>query len=141
MILKKIKIGDKWVVNSPSKWESQMGYSRGVRKGNMVFVAGTAAADGKGGTVGTSVEEQTDYIIKKIKCTLVMLGATLNDVVRTDTFLTDFKYFDGYASIHKKYFGNITPVNTTVACNRLVNSDHLVEISAIAVIDGTAPFC
>lgn len=137
MISQKIRNGNKWIVHSPSKWEPQMGYSRGVRKGNMIFVAGTVSADGEGRTIGTTIEEQTDYILKKIGWALIELGATLNDVVRTDTFLTDFRYFDGYANVHKKYFESISPVNTTVACARLVNPDHLVEISAIAVMDSS----
>ena len=135
MILKKVQLENKSVVYSPSKWEPQMGYSRGVRKGNMVFIAGTVAADGEGRTIGSSIEEQTDYVLNKIKKSLLELGASIEDVVRTDTFLIDFKDFDGYAKIHKKYFENITPVNTTISCARLVNSDHLVEISAIAVVE------
>jgi enamine deaminase RidA (YjgF/YER057c/UK114 family) len=134
MISRKIVSESKTVVFSPSKWEPQMGYSRGVRRGNMIFVAGTVAADAAGLTVGNTIEVQTDYILKKIEATLAELGASLKDVVRTDTFLTDFSYFDGYAKIHKKYFEEITPVNTTVACARLVNADQFVEISAIAVI-------
>jgi enamine deaminase RidA (YjgF/YER057c/UK114 family) len=111
-----------------------MGYARGVRIGTMIFIAGTVAADEGGVTVGRTIGEQTDYIIRKIRAALNELGGELRHVVRTDTFLVDFANFDGYAEVHRRYFGEVTPVNTTVQCAGLVNPDHLVEISAIAVI-------
>ncbi len=122
------------VIFSASQWEPKMGYSRGVRIDNLVFIAGTVAADGDGNTVGKNAGEQTEYILEKIKHSLDQLGAKIDDVVRTDTFIVNFdKHFEGYAKIHKKYFEKITPVNTTVQIDSLVKPDLYVEISAIAV--------
>src|SRR5262245_46345863 len=122
-------------VFSASVWEPQMGYARAVRVGSLIFVAGTVAADGQGNTVGRTAGEQTDFVIRKIRAALRELGGDLRHVVRTDTFLVDFAHFDEYAAVHRRYFGEAPPVNTTVQCARLVRPDQLVEISAVAVLD------
>lgn len=124
---------DKQVVFSPSAWEPQMGYARGVRTGNFVFIAGTVAADGDGNATGDDAYSQTVFIIKKIQTALRELGADLNNVVSTATHLSDFTHFDDYARGFKEYFGDITPTNTTVAV-ALVKPEFLVEITATAVV-------
>jgi enamine deaminase RidA (YjgF/YER057c/UK114 family) len=124
-------------VSTPLVWESKMGYARGVRVGSWIFIAGTVAADDRGLTMGCTISEQTDFVIRKIRAALRELGGDLHHVVRTDTFLIDFAHFDGYAAVHRQYFGEVPPVNTTVQCARLVNPDHLVEISAIAVVESS----
>ncbi|MEW9547899.1 Rid family hydrolase [Nonomuraea sp. NPDC050783] len=123
------------VIFSPSPWEPQMGYSRGVRMGDLVFIAGTVAADGAGNAQGNDAREQTRYVIEKIRTSLRRLGAELEDVVATSTHLSDFRHFDDYAGAFHAYFGAITPVNTTVQAT-LVKPEFLVEISAIAVLSG-----
>jgi enamine deaminase RidA (YjgF/YER057c/UK114 family) len=122
-------------VFSRSVWEPQLGYARGVRVGNLIFIAGTVAADGAGVTVGANIVEQTDYVIRKIAAALRELGGDLRHVVRTDTFLVDFAHFDAYAEVHRRYFGEVPPVNTTVQCTRFVEPDQLIEISAIAIVE------
>src|SRR5262245_12661952 len=92
-------------VSTPLAWESQMGYARGVRVGSWIFIAGTVAADDRGAAVGGTIAEQTDFIIRKIRAALNELGGELRHVVRTDTFLVDFGDFDGYAEVHRHYFG------------------------------------
>ncbi|MEV4221988.1 RidA family protein [Nonomuraea sp. NPDC049725] len=128
---------EKKIIFSASPWEPQMGYSRGVRIGNQVFIAGTVAADGEGNAVGHDAFAQTEFIIEKIQTSLRRLGAELEDVVSTTTHLTDFAHFDDYARAFQKYFGHITPVNTTVAV-ALVKPEFLVEITATAILPGTA---
>lgn len=124
---------DKQVVFSESVWEPQMGYARGVRRGNQVFVAGTVAADGDGRPQGDDVYSQTAYVIRKIESTLHQLGAHIEDVVSTVTHLSDFADFDEYAKAFKEVFGDITPVNTTVQVV-LVRPEFLVEITATALV-------
>ncbi|GAA1257985.1 RidA family protein [Sphaerisporangium rubeum] len=122
-------------VSSPSTWEPRLGYSRGVRIGNQVFVAGTAAIDGEDRVHGDDAYTQTDFIIRKIQTALRELGADLEDVVSTVTYLSDRAHFDDYARAHRAYFQDIAPVNTTVLA-ALVRPDFLVEITATAVIAG-----
>jgi enamine deaminase RidA (YjgF/YER057c/UK114 family) len=110
-----------------------MGYSRGVRVGNQVFIAGTAATDGEDRIQGSDAYSQTDFIIRKIQRALQELGADLADVVSTVTYLSDVAHFDDYARAHRRYFGEIRPVNTTVQA-ALVRPEFLVEITATAVL-------
>ncbi|MFI6040822.1 RidA family protein [Nocardia sp. NPDC051321] len=123
------------VVFSPSIWEPQMGYSRGVRQGNHVYVAGTVATDGDGAVQGEGAYEQTQFILSKIEATLLQLGSCLEDVVSTTTHLRDFLHFDAYSEAFKSRFAEITPVNTTIRAE-LVKRELLVEISAIAIVGG-----
>jgi len=110
-----------------------MGYSRGIRVGNMVFLAGTAATDGEGRVQGADAFSQTDFIIRKIQASLRELDAELEHIVSTITHLSDMAHFDDYARAHRQYFDEITPVNTTVQAT-LVRPEFLVEITATAVI-------
>ncbi|WP_431728299.1 RidA family protein [Verrucosispora sp. TAA-831] len=128
-----IRKDGKQLVFSPSRYEPQMGYSRGIRVGNQIFVAGTTAIDANGKACAEDVGAQTDYVIRKIQATLRQLGGELHHVVSTVTHLTDLSYFDDYARMFQKYFGDITPVNTTVQAP-LLRPDLLVEITATAVL-------
>ena len=121
-------------VFSPSKWENQIGYARGVRVNNLVMIAGTVAADGSGAAQGAGAYDQTVFILRKIEKALNELGATLADVISTTTYLVKFDDFDEYARAHKEFFDTVRPVNTTVACSALVRPELLVEISAIALL-------
>lgn len=125
--------GGKQLVFSPSRYEPQMGYSRGIRVGNQIFVAGTTAIDANGRACAEDVGAQTDYVIRKIQATLRQLGGELRHVVSTVTHLTDLSYFDDYAQVFQKYFADITPVNTTVEAP-LLRPELLVEITATAVV-------
>lgn len=121
------------VVSSPSTWEPKLGYSRGVRVGNQIFIAGTAATDGEDRVHGEDAYTQTEFIIRKIQSALRELGAGLEDVVSTVTHLSDVAHFDDYARAHRHYFGATRPVNTTVQAT-LVRPEFLVEITATAVV-------
>ncbi|OEU88206.1 hypothetical protein DB35_17625 [Streptomyces abyssalis] len=118
---------------SESLWESQMGYARGVRVGNHVYIAGTVASDGEGRAQGEDAYAQTDFIIRKIQRALKELGADLHDVVSTVTHLSDFSHFDDYALAHKEHLGEVLPVNTTVQA-QLVRPHFLVEVTATAIV-------
>lgn len=124
---------DRRKVSSPSTWEPRLGYSRAMRVGDLVFVAGTAATDGDDQVCGDDAYSQTDFIIGKIRTALRELGAELDDVVSTVTHLSDVAHFDDYARAHRQYFGDIRPVNTTVQAP-LVRPEFLVEITATAVV-------
>jgi len=104
-----------------------------VRAGNQIFIAGTAAVDGEDRIRGSDAYSQTDFIIRKIQVALRQLGADLDDVVSTVTYLSDLAHFDGYARAHRSHFGHIMPVNTTVLA-ALVRPELLVEITATAVV-------
>nr|WP_246792609.1 RidA family protein [Burkholderia perseverans] len=122
-------------VFSPSFWEDKMGYARGKRVGNQVFIAGCVASDGNAEVIGDNAYDQTVFVIGKIEKYLNQLGARLDDVVSTTTHLTGFEHFDGYCRAFSERFSEIRPVNTTVAVKSLVKPEHVVEITAIAIVD------
>lgn len=119
--------------NTP--WESSVAYSRAVRVGRQIFVAGTTASNADGTTVAPGdAFQQTEFILRKIEAALVALGGQMSDVVRTRMFVTDIRRWEEIGRAHGKSFAGICPAATMVEVSRLVNSDHLVEIEADAVI-------
>lgn len=122
-------------ISSGTKWEALAGYSRAVRLGNLVFVAGTTATDENGQLVGgDDPYQQAVYIFQKIERALQTAGASLKDVVRTRIYVVDPEAWEGPARAHGEFFGDIRPVNTLVAVKALIGPEYLVEIEADAVI-------
>jgi enamine deaminase RidA (YjgF/YER057c/UK114 family) len=127
-------------VYSGTKWEEQVAYCRARRVGEHVYVAGTTATGPDGGVVGRgSVFRQAEYALEKIARALEECGASLADVVRTRTFLTDASRFDEFARAHRAAFTGIDPAATCVEVKALVAPELLVEIEVDAVIVPPAP--
>lgn len=120
-------------ISSGAKWENIVGYSRAVRVGNIVEVAGTTASEGDTIIAAGNAYEQTKYIIQKIECALIEAGATLNDVVRTRMFVTDISKWEEVGKAHGEFFREIKPAATMVEINALIHPDLLVEIEATAI--------
>lgn len=124
------------IVSSGTAWEEIVGYSRAVRIGNVVEVAGTTAVDGDGNVVGLDDPgEQTRYILQKIEKALAEAGATLHDVVRTRMFVTDISRWEAVGRAHGAFFREIKPVATMVEVSGLINPALLVEIEVTAVVE------
>jgi enamine deaminase RidA (YjgF/YER057c/UK114 family) len=127
-------------VYSGSPWEKQVAYSRARRVGGIVAVAGTTATAPDGAVVGPGdLFRQAEYALEKIARALEACGATMEDVVRTRTFVTDISRFDEFARAHRAAFAGIDPVATCVEVKALVRPDLLVEIEADAVVDRWQP--
>lgn len=122
-------------ISSNSPWEPIAGYSRAVRVGPFVHVAGTTAVDEHGEVVGRgNVRAQTVRAIENIERALMRLGASLQDVVRTRIYVTDIGSWEVVARVHGEYFGDVRPVSTLVAVSALVAPELLVEIEAEAIL-------
>jgi enamine deaminase RidA (YjgF/YER057c/UK114 family) len=122
-------------ISSGTPWEAVVGYSRAVRVGNVIHVAGTTASDEKGNVIGIGDPyAQTVYIIQKIERALKEGGATLADVVRTRIFVTDISKWEDIGRAHGEFFANIRPANTMVEVSKLVTPEHMVEIEVEAII-------
>lgn len=122
-------------ISSQAKWEDIVGYSRAVRIGNIVEVAGTTAVDKNGEVVGLNDPgEQTKFILSKIEQALISAGATLKDVVRTRMFVTNIADWEKIGRAHGVYFKDIKPVATMVEVKSLISPELLVEIEATAIL-------
>ena len=122
-------------ISSNAKWEDIVGYSRAVRIGNRVEVAGTTAVDG-GQVVGKGEPfEQAMFILKIIEKALLEAGATLNDVVRTRIYVTNINHWEEIGRAHGIFFKDIKPATTMVEVSRLIDPEMLVEIEASAVVN------
>jgi len=123
-------------ISSGTAWEETIGYSRAVRIGSVVEVAGTTAVDGEGNVVGRAdPAAQTRYILQKIEQALVAAGASLQDVVRTRLFVTDISHWEAIGRVHGEFFRTIKPVATMVEVSALISPELLVEIEVTAVIE------
>ncbi|CAM4285984.1 RidA family protein [Deinococcus marmoris] len=121
-------------IGSGSPWEASVGYSRAVRVGNVVHVAGTTATvNGEVVGVGDACE-QTRVVLGIIRGALEEAGATLDNVVRTRIFVTDISRWEEVGRAHGEVFGAIRPAATMVQVAALIDPQHLVEIEAEAII-------
>ena len=104
--------------------------------GKMVFVAGQLARDANGNCVGKGdMRAQIQQVGENIKACLEAAGATLADIVKTNTYVTDFEEFSKHGDMRMRYFGPGTPTSTTVEIRRLAGPDFMIEIEAIAFAD------
>ena len=122
-------------INSGSPWEEIVGYSRAVRIGNIIEVAGTTAMDGDELIGKGDVYAQTIFIFKKIEKALQEAGAELDDVVRTRMYLVDITQWEEAGKAHAEFFKKIKPVSTMIEVSGLINKDLLIEIEVTAILD------
>jgi enamine deaminase RidA (YjgF/YER057c/UK114 family) len=123
-------------ISGNSPYEPVVGYSRAVRVGNIIHVAGTTATDEQGQLVGIGDPYlQAMQALRNIERALVRAGASLRDVVRTRTYVTDISRWKEVGKAHGEIFGAIRPAATMVQVSGLVDPDMLVEIEADAIVD------
>ena len=118
---------------SGGPWEKAAGYSRAVRAGSLVFVAGCTAVGPDGELVGgASPYAQAIQACRNLEAALGQAGATPAEVVQTRMYVTDIARWDEVGRAHAEVFGAAPPVSTMVEVSRLIDPRFLVEIEAIA---------
>src|SRR4051812_24886288 len=122
-------------ISSGSKWEPILGYSRAVKVGQFVYVAGTTGSNAEGKVEGDA-HTQTYQALRNIASALNQAGASLQDVVRTRVFVRDISQWEAIGRAHGEGFGEIRPAMAMVEVSALISPEMLVEIEADAVIGG-----
>ncbi len=125
---------DRQQVSSGTPWEKRVGYSRAVRIGNIIRVAGTTAHDGEQVIAVGDPYEQTLFILRKIENALMELGASMKQVIATRIYVTDIANWEAIGKAHGVFFRDIRPAATMVEVSRLIDDKLLVEIEVEAVI-------
>jgi len=115
------------LISSGSVYEARVGYSRAVRIGDAIFVAGTVGE-------GSDAYEQTKTALAKIEVALREAGAELDDVVRTRIFVTNIDDWQLVGKAHAEAFRDILPASSMLEVSRLIAPEYVVEIEADALI-------
>ncbi|MFB5193044.1 RidA family protein [Alicyclobacillus fastidiosus] len=125
---------DRVHVLSAGPWEPIIGYSRAIRIGNRVVVAGTTAIQDQGVVGEGDTYKQSVYVLKIIEKALASVGAQMSDVIVTRIFVTDMSQKEGVVKAHREVFQDVRPVTTIVEVKALIDPRLLVEMEVEAVL-------
>lgn len=125
----------RFLYSTKTKYEFQFGYSRAVRHGNVIRVAGTAGLDEDGNPLTGGVVDQTQRALEIIKAAVEDLGGKVEDTIMTRVYVADTASIESVAVVHGEFFRDIRPATTIVQVNFI---DHriLVEIEAEVIFGG-----
>lgn len=119
----------------PGPYEATVGYSRVVRAGQHVWVAGCTSMDAHGMVHGDTPGEQMALALKAVVAALERVGATAGDVVRTRMFTTDISRSDEIGRAHGAVFGDVRPVTAMYEVRGFIDPRMLVEVEADAFVE------
>ena len=104
--------------------------------GKTIYIAGQLARDAEGKIVGPGdMRAQLEQTFKNLDACLKAAGATWADVVKTNTFVTDYQAFSQCSDVRMRYFGVASPTSTTIQIGGLAQPEAMVEIEMIAVVE------
>ena len=116
-------------------WTRKLNISAGVKVGDTVHLSGTVAFDSDGNVVGAgSVYEQSKQVFRNIEEALASVGASMDDVIKISTFLTDISEYAAFGKARTEAFPNDVPASAAYEVSALIKPELLVEVEAIAVI-------
>ena len=113
-------------------------YSQGIlvtKPGKVLFIAGQTAVDAKGNIVGKgNIEAQAKQVFENLTAILKEVGGSIENIVKTTTYITDVKYREGLNKVRRHYYKKTAPTSTLVVVKGLAHKDYLMEIEAVAVL-------
>ncbi len=123
----------KTLISSGGPWEDRAGYSRAVRVGNLIAIAGTTAIRANGEIEGPGdAYRQSVATLRQIESALQQAGAAMSDVIRTRMFVRNIDDWPDVTRAHNEFFREVRPAATLVEVSRFIHPDILVEIEADA---------
>ena len=128
-------MGDKQLFSSGTSWENEVGYSRAIRVGNLIEVAGTTSVDGDSIAGKGDVYAQAIFIFEKIEKILITAGSSMKDVIRTRMYVTDISKWQDVGKAHALFFKEIKPVATMLEVQKLIDPELLIEIEVTAIME------
>ena len=125
-------------------WSMPVKFSQGWRVGNVVFAGGQISADRKGRTLGIGdIAAQTENVFESLIAVLSEAGAQMSDVVKLNTYYHDdgsgdsaTKFWEKMTEVRRRYFPPLGPAATAVRVDGYAFEDLLIEVEAIAVVEG-----
>lgn len=125
----------RFMYSTKTKYEFQFGYSRAVRHGNVIRVAGTAGLDDNGSPLSGGITDQTRRALEILKAAIEDLGGRIEDTIMTRVYVSDVASIESVAIIHGDFFRDIRPATTIVQVN-FIDPRIQVEIEAEVVYGG-----
>jgi len=122
-------------VSSGSPFEDEFGFSRAVRVGDRILVAGTGPVEDDGSSTPGDVTAQAERCFTLIQRAIEQLGGSADDVVRVRMFLTDFDDQSAVGAVQSRFFGKARPAATMVGVSWLCRPEWKVEVEAEAIIE------
>ena len=114
-------------------------YSAGIEAptGRTVYVSGMVSMDAEGNVVGEGdIEAQTERVLQNVRTALLQAGADFPDVVKVTVFITDMTLYDKIHEVRRRHFSPPFPASSMVEVSALIDPRLLIEIEAIAVVEG-----
>ena len=113
-------------------------YSQAIlvtKPGKLLFIAGQTAVDANGNVVGKrDIEAQARQVFENLNTVLKEAGGSIDNIVKTTTYITDVKYREGLNKVRREYYKKTAPTSTLIVVKGLAHEDYLLEIEAIAVL-------